>query len=233
MSRESRAKFWHESVEMLRLELAQLGATHITLCTGHRKIELGDDGWPSDSLANAITNHPGVQLAFQCDYGWLHFLCDAFQQWEVNFRCIGETLQNLGGMNMLKMVGEGKVYTPFKVKNNPFPGARFEEEDVFDDEEWTNTTTAGTKNQRTGSSFDDEESIPSSVPDKVVIAGTWISARCSVKLGTLLKSEESLKRAYREIARKLHPDVETGDHESFVQLGQYVEVIEKYQRQRR
>lgn len=231
MSRESRSKFWHSSVEMMRLELAQLAATHVTLCTGHRKIELGEDGWPSDSLANAITNHPGVQLSFQCDYGWLHFLCDAFQQWEVNFRCIAETLQNLSGINMLHMLKEGQVYAPFKVKSNPFPRVRFDEDEEWEDD-WSEVTS-GASSRHHWDSSGDGESIPSSVPDAVVIAGTWIAARCSLKLAALIHSEESLKSAYREIARKLHPDVETGDHEGFVQLGQYVAVVEKYQRRQR
>ena len=211
LGREAREKLWLESVELLRFELAHLDAEQITLCTGHRKIELGEDGWPSESLSNAVTGHPGVQIAFRCEYGWMHFLCDAFAQWEINFRSLGEALQGLNGMNLLQLLPDGAVYAPFRVPQNPFGTGR----------EARETEDAAT---------DSHHHIPSTVPDLVVIAGTWIAARSSVSLSTLLLSEDGLKRAYREAARKLHPDVETGDHAAFVQLGKYVAVVENYQK---
>ena len=176
-----RAQFktgWVATLNMLRYELAQLGAEGVELFVDVLPTEIRRDGWPR---ANALPHSPAVilRVARSDDSDGLQFWTDRFDHWRDNVRAIALGLEALRKMRRYGLGEGGEQYHGFK--------------------ELPETASAST------------DGLPVDVHDARSILASFTTFAAIE-----LRDREKAKSAYREAARKTHPDVASGtEHAEF------------------
>lgn len=101
---------WEATVDLLRDELAWLGATAAVIETGHFPHERRKDGAPHGSYHLATTGRDGVRLSFTAATGPLRFSTDTFYGWQTNLRAIALGLKALRAVDRYGIASGSEQY---------------------------------------------------------------------------------------------------------------------------
>lgn len=148
--------------------------------------------------ADARPRGPGVILSFSSRYGPLRYPCDRYSDWRDNVRAIALALEALRAVDRYGVTRRAEQYTGWKA----LPPA----------------TSSG-----------DGEMGP-------LDAAEWLIAKYSEVMGcagrichreSLCEDADLRGRLYRELAKKMHPDIQGGSHEAFKALTRAMRAFEQ------
>lgn len=167
---------WSKAFELLRFELAKIGAKQVVIEAGYKPHQVRADGWP---YSNAKPEHHHVRVSFSKDGVPISFLQNGFNCVEYNVWLIGRTLNALRAVDRYGCTKAGEQYKgwaqlpPGASGSAPIAAA-----------EWATPFDAATFLLDTGDP----------------------NGECRVLRSEVIRGGAVLEDAFRAAAKKAHPD---------------------------
>lgn len=161
----------------MNTELTKLGAKSFILQINVSREDIRNNG---DLRATARPEYAGVIVSFESKHGPLKYTCDAFNDWQSNYRGIALTLQRLRLAELYGCAESGEQYKGFA----QLPMGDF------------------------------VASAPFKSADEAM---AWCAEKGEIKEDFLRKVPGAWQHIYRELVKKMHPDV-GGNTEEFQKL---------------
>ena len=222
------------TVKALQRELAHLNCTHLVYSMNLPPEEFHPGYWPS-LTAMHITS-PGVCVTAWCGSKTYHFCCDTYRTWSHNLHAISLTLialRTAGRHGVFPDSGPDRLLSDFMIGKVPIP--TMDEVDWVDSsniDPWEIWKPKRAKANKNGSQPQGGTKAPPPpppppkapesdwpiIPKTAAQACVVMHALTGFHLNETTPSEADLVAAYREGARRHHPDVLGGCHQKFVSL---------------